>query len=108
MLRWIVRIRHRSGARTILRFPLMGTRRAFRQFPIVAKQVFEEVVVPLRRRRGPNYLKTAADRVCPFARTKFALPAEALLLDAGRLRLGTHERRITGTVGFAQGVSAGN
>ncbi len=65
----------------------MRTGRALGQFPFVAEQVLEEVVAPLRWRRGPDDFQAAADRVTPFARAKFALPAEALLLDAGGFRL---------------------
>src|SRR6202011_2632901 len=87
-LRRIVRVRYRGVACAIFRCPLMRTRPTLRQFPFVAEQVREEVVAPLRRRRGPNDFQAAADRVPAFARSKFALPAEALLLDAGRFRLG--------------------
>src|SRR5580704_9991837 len=86
----------------------MRTGRAFCQFPFVAKQIGEEVVAPFRRRRGPNDFQTAADRVIAFARTKFALPAEALLLDARGLRLWAHQFRIASTVSFAKAVTAGN
>ena len=87
-LRRIVRIRHGAGACAILRLPLMRTGRALGQFPFVAEQVREEVVAPLRRRRGPGDFQAAADRVTAFAGAKAVRPAEALLLDAGRFRLG--------------------
>src|ERR1700732_768662 len=86
----------------------MRTGRTLRQFPFVAEQVREEVVAPLRGRRGPNDFQAAADCVAAFARLKFALPAEALLLYAGRLRLYTHQFRIASAVGLAEGVTAGN
>src|SRR5258708_40300939 len=86
----------------------MRARRALGQFPFVAEQVGEEAVAPLRRRRGPNAFQAAADRVAAFARSKFALPAEALLLDAGRFRLCAYQFRIAGAVGFAEGVTAGD
>src|SRR5271157_5767212 len=86
----------------------MRTGRALGQFPFVAEQVREEVVAPLRRRRGPNDFQAAADRVIPFARAEFALPAEALLVDAGRFRYWANQRRIASAVGFAKGVTAGN
>ena len=92
----------------MLRLPLMRTGRALGQFPFVAEQVPEEVVAPLRWRRGPDDFQAAGDRVPSFARAKFALPAEALLLDAGGFRLRPHQRRIAGAVGFAEGVTAGN
>ncbi len=100
--------RHRSGARATLRRPLMRTSRALRQLPFVAEQVLEEVVAPLRRRRGPGDFQTAGDRIIALARAKAALPAEALLLDGGRFRLGTHMGRRAGAVGLAEGVTASN
>src|SRR5258708_35658434 len=86
----------------------MRTGRALGQFPFVAEQVREEVVAPLRWRRGPDDFQAAGDRVTPFARAKSALPAEALVLDAGAFRLWAHEGRSASAVGFAEGVTAGN
>src|SRR5580700_12294162 len=86
----------------------MRTGRALREFPFVAEQVGEEVVAPLRRCRGPNDFQAAADRVTAFARLEFALPAEALLLDAGRFGPCADECRIAGAVGLAEAVTAGN
>ena len=107
-LRRVVGIRHGTGARAMLRLPLMRTGRALRQFPFVAEQVPEEVVAPLRRRGGPGDFQAAADRVAAFAGAKAALPAQALLLDAGSFRLGPHMFRIAGAVGLAEGVTAGD
>src|ERR1022692_2750847 len=87
----------------------MRTGRALRQFPFVAEQVREEVVAPLRRRLAPNDLQTAADRVIPFARSKFVLPAQALLFDAGGFGFGADILvRIGSAVGFSESVTAGN
>ena len=72
----------------------MRTGRALRQFPFVAEQVPEEVVAPLRWRGGPNDLQAAGDRVIAFAGAEAALPAEALLLDAGGFGLRPHMGRI--------------
>ena len=107
-LRRVVGIRHRAGACAILRLPLMRTGRALRQFPFVAEQVLEEVVAPLRRRGGPGDFQAAGDRVTAFAGAEAALPAQALLLEAGRFRLGPHMRRRAGAVGLAEGVAAGD
>ena len=101
-------IRHRTGARAVLRRPLMRAGRALRQLPFVAEQVPEEVVAPLRRRGGPGDFQAAGDRVAAFAGAEAALPAQALLLDAGRFRLGPHVLRIAGAVGLAEGVAAGD
>src|SRR5712691_7459817 len=92
----------------MLRFPLMRAGRALGQFPFVAEQVPEEVVAPLRWRRGPDDFQAAADRVTAFAAAIGVLPAEALRLDAGGFRLCTHQRRIASAVGLAEGMTAGN
>ena len=107
-LRRVVGIRHCTGARVTLRLPLVRTGRALGQFPFVAEQVLEEVVAPLRRRAGPCDFQAAADRVAAYACVKAAHPAEALLLDACGFRHGTDVRWIAGTVGFAEGVTAGD
>src|SRR5262249_14815096 len=62
---------------------------------------------PRGRRRAPDDFRAAGDRVTPFARAKFALPAEALLLDAGGFRLRAHQCRIAGAVGLPEGMTAG-
>src|SRR5512138_245131 len=107
-LRTVVGIRNRTGACATLRLPLMRTGRALRQFPLVAEQDPKEVVAPLRWRVGPSDLQAAGDTVTPFAGAEAALPAEALLLDAGRFGLRPHMGRRAGAVGFAEGVAAGD
>ena len=93
----------------MLRFPLMRTGRALRQFPFVAEQVPEEVVAPLRWRGGPDDFQAAADRIGAFAAAKGVLPTEALLFDAGTLGFTTNIlARIGSAMGFAEGVSAGD
>src|SRR5260370_7930037 len=83
----------------------MRSSRALGQFPFVPEQVCEVVVAPLRWRRGPDHFQPAADRVIPFARAKFAPPAEALLLKAGGLGLWADVLvRICTAVGFAERV----
>src|SRR6516164_10812331 len=97
LLRLVVGVRDRgSGA---LRLPLPGAGRALGQLPFVVEEVVEEVVAPLRRRLRPGDLGAAGDAVGPDARAKFALPAEALLLDCPAFRRRTHQRRIAGAVG---------
>ncbi len=86
----------------------MRARRALRQLPVVAEQVLEEVVAPLRGRGGPRDLQAAGDRVPAFARAEDAPPAEALLLDARRFRLGPHMGLRAGAVGLAKGVTTGD
>src|ERR1700693_2658490 len=87
----------------------MRTRRALRQFPIVAEQVREEVIAPLRRRRGPNDFQAAADSVTTKTFAKFILPSETLILDVGTFWLGAYILSGNGSaVGFAEGVTAGD
>src|SRR6202162_5944332 len=105
-LRRVVGIRHCSGARATLRRPLVRTGWALRQLPFIAEQVAEEVVAPLRRRTAPGNFQAAGDRVTTFAGAKAALPAEALLLDAGSFRLRAHQCGFGRTGGFAESVGA--
>src|SRR5256885_14651851 len=88
--------------------PPSASKKTLRQFPFVAEQVLEEVVAPLRGPGGPRDLQAAGDRVTPFARADAALPAEALLLDAGRFGLRSHMGLSAGAMGFAEGVAAGD
>src|SRR5262249_15756271 len=76
-LRRIVGIRNRACARAILRRPLMRSCWAFRQLPVVAEQVLEEVVAPLRRRRGLGDFQAAGDGIATFAGAEATPPAEA-------------------------------
>jgi hypothetical protein len=66
------------------------------------------MVAPFRRRLRPDDLRAAGDRVWPEARAIFALPAQALILDAAGFRRRADKRRIAGAVSFAKGVAAGN
>src|SRR5256885_6728970 len=88
--------------------PPSASKKTLRQFPFVAEQVLEEVVAPLRGPGGPRDLQAAGDRVTALARAEAALPAEALLLDAGRFGLRPHMGLRAGTVGLAERVAAGN
>ncbi|MGY4347160.1 hypothetical protein ACVWXM_003627 [Bradyrhizobium sp. GM7.3] len=88
--------------------PLLRTARALSQLPFVLEQVLEEVVAPLRRRRGPGHLETAGDGIAANARRVLALPAEALIFERARFRLRSDQRRIAGAVGLAEGVAAGD
>src|SRR5208283_616204 len=95
-----------AGAGVILRSPLMGASRAFRELPFVAEQVLEEITAPLRRRGGPGDFQTAGDRVAAFAGAEAALPAQALLIEAGRFRSRPHMGRRAGAVGLAERMAA--
>ena len=93
----------------ILGSPLQRTGRTLRQLPLVAEQVVEVAVVPLHRVGGPGAFQAAGDRVGAFAGSERVPPAETLLLEAGALGFGTAVfGRVGGTVGFAEGVAAGN
>src|SRR5207244_13349203 len=81
----VVGIRDRAGAGAPLWSPLMRAGRALRQLPLVAEEVLEVVVAPLRGRGGPRDFQAAGDRVTALARAERAPPAAALLLAAGRL-----------------------
>ena len=106
-LRRIVRVRNRTRAGAPLRRPLIGAGRAFRQLPFVAEQVLEEVVAPFRRRRGPDDLYAAGDRVIAFAGAEFILPPEALLFDGRAFGFGADiDLGVGGAVRLAEGMAA--
>ena len=94
----------RAGA--VLGLPLVGARGAAGQLPLVAVQGLEEAVVPRHRGRRPGDLDTAGDRVAALARAERALPAQALLLDRGRLGIGADVVLRARTVRLAEGVAA--
>src|SRR3984885_4540814 len=87
----------------------MRAGRTLRQFPFVAEQVREEVVAPLRGRRGPYDFQSAADSVTTMTFAKLILPSQALIFNVGAFRFVAHI--ISGNscaMGFAEGVTAGN
>src|SRR5919198_5283124 len=101
-------VRHRARVRATFRLPLMRAGRALCQLPFVAEQIAEEIVAPLRRRRGPGDLQPAGDGVGTLARAEAVLPAEALLLERGGFWLRPHIRGRGSTVGLAERVAARN
>ena len=108
LLRLVVRIRHRSRARATLRLPLVRTGGALAQLPLVPEQVLEEVVAPLRRRRGPGELEAAGDRVTGIARAEAVPPADSLVLDVTAFGIGPHVLLGARAVRLAEGVAAGD
>src|SRR5262249_24105288 len=79
------------------------------EFPLIAEQVFQVVVVPLHRVSGPCSLQPAGDRVCAVAVAIVVFPAQPLLLDTGALWFGADILWRRGSaVGFAKRVPAGN
>src|SRR5262245_21221355 len=101
-----MRMRHGTGACAVLRLPLMGAGRALREFPLVAEQVLEVVVAPLRRRRGPGDFQAAGDRISAYAGSKFASPAKALLADLGPFGIRSTMGVSGGSVGLAEAMAA--
>src|SRR5690242_14400194 len=99
-LRRVEGIRNRGGS--ALRPELIGASRALLQLPFIFEQGLEKGVAPLRRRRAPGDFRAAGDRVFSFPCAIAALPAEALLLDGCRFRLGTDKRAVAGAVGLAE------
>ena len=108
LLRGIVRVRHGGRSLGILRSILRLAGRALGQLPLVAVQVLHEVVVPLHRVGGPGAFEAAGDRVPGLAAAVGVLPAEALLIDAGPLRLGADRVVRGGAVRLAERVTAGD
>src|ERR1700679_849642 len=86
----------------------MRTGRALGQLPLVAKEVREEVVAPLGRRRGPGNFETAGVGIAPLSGAEAALPAEALLLDGGGLRFRADIACGARAMGLAERVPAGD
>ena len=82
--------------------------RALGEFPFVAKQYPEKVVAPLGGCIGPDDFEATADRVIAFAGAKAALPAQALLFDAGRFGLRSNMFCVTRAVGLTESVAAGD
>src|ERR1044071_6154663 len=76
LLRLIERVRNRRAGS--LGNPLMCAGRALAQLPLVAEQILEEVVAPLRRRRGPGHFESAGDRIGAVAGAELVVPTEAL------------------------------
>src|SRR5579862_5043999 len=104
-----MRIRHRTFTCAILRYPLMRAGRTLCQLPFVAEQVREEVVAPLRWRRGPGNFQAAADGVGAVAFAKLILPPEALFLNGGAFRFVAHIlSRNSSAVSLSERVSAGD
>ena len=82
--------------------------RALGQLPFVLEQVLEEVVAEFRGRLRPGDFRAAGDGVGADAGAMRALPAEALVFQRARFRLGSNQRGIAGAVGLAERVAAGD
>src|SRR5262249_60928234 len=99
-------MRHGAGAIAVFRLPLMRAGRALREFPLVAEQVLEVVVAPLRGRRGPGDFQAAGDRVSSHAGTEFVSPAKALLGDFSRFGIRSTIGISGGSVRLAEAMAA--
>src|SRR5262252_1517685 len=99
-------MRHRAGASAVLRLPLMRAGRALREFPLVAEQVLEVVVAPLRGRRGPGDFQAAGDRVSALAGAEFVSPAKALLGEVSRFGIRSTIGSRGGSVSLAEAMAA--
>ena len=107
-LRGVVCVRHGACPGTVLRPPLMRARWALAQFPLVAKQMLEEVVVPFRRRGGPGHFQSTGNGVTGNAAAVLAAPAKALRLQVGGFGIRPHVGGIARAMGLAEGMPAGN
>ena len=109
LLLGVVGIRHGTLCRCVLVRPLLGAGGALRELPFIAEEVFQVVVVPLHRVRGPCALQAAADGIDAFSAAEAILPAQALLFDWCALGFGADIlARIGGAMSLAEGVSAGD
>ena len=92
----------------VLGHPLLGTGRALFQFPFVLEQVVEEQVGPLGGLLRPGHFRATADGVVAETGAVAALPAQAHHFNRRRFRLRAHQFRVTGAVGFTEGVATGD
>ena len=108
-LRRVVGIRNGPLGGLVLGRPLPRAGRTLRELPLVAEEVVEVVVGPLRRGARPGPFQAAGDRVLALALAESVLPAETLLLEGSPLGLGPDVlARIGGAVALAQRVTAGD
>src|SRR5438094_910719 len=92
----------------VLGLPLMSTGRTLREFPVILKEVLQEVVAPLGWSGSPRAFQPAGDGMCTVAVAEGVLPAEALLLDIGAFGFSANILgRDPRAMGFTEGVSAG-
>ena len=87
--------------------PLLGAGRALGELPLVSEEHLEIAHVELRRVGRPRALGAAGDRVGGLALEPGVEPAEALLLDVGRLRLAAQKLGVAIAVALADCVTAG-
>ena len=83
----VMRVGDGAGTGAAAGYPLLRACRALGQLPFKAKQVLEVLVGPLGWLAGPGDFQATGDGVAALAGAKAVLPAEALVLQASRLRL---------------------
>src|SRR5208337_2812522 len=89
--------------------PLLSACGALRQLPFIAEQILQVIVVPLCRVVCPCTLQAARYRIRALAAAKAVFPAQALLFDGSSFGYRTDIlERIGSSMGFAEGVSAGD
>ena len=103
-----VGVGHRSGTGIALGLPLPCTCGALGQLPLVAKEVLEVVVAPLRWGGGPGALEAAGSGVFGVAFAVGILPALTHFFHGSAGWFATHEAWVSCTVHFAKGVSTGH
>ena len=106
-LRRVVGIRDQVLGFDVFRCPLMGTGRALGQFPLVTEEHVEIAVIPSGGVWFPSPFDTTGGGVDAFASAELVDPAQALLFQRRGFRLWANQGRITGAVGFTEGVTAG-
>ena len=103
----VVRVRDGVLGLGVLRGPLFCASGALGELPLVLEEDLEVLVVPLGGLGGPCALGAAGGHVDTGVALE-VLPAETLVLDTGALGLGSEELRVGGTMGLAEGVTAGH
>ena len=86
--------------------PDLRASRALGQLPVISEEKIEIPHIPSRGISGPRTFNTAGCGVNAHAAFKIVAPPEALLHNARAFRLRAHELRITGTMRFAERMSA--
>src|SRR6187551_2972779 len=104
-----MRIRNCTSTCTCFRLPLLCTGRTLCQFPLEAKQVFEEVIAPFCWRSSPCTFETTGNGVCSGACAKGIFPTKALLLNTCcRWFLADIFTWVSCSVGLTKGVTTCN
>ena len=104
----VVGVRHRTDPGALLGPPLMCTRGAFGQFPLIPEQMLEKVVVPLRGRGGPGHLQTAGNGIPGDTAAVLAAPASPCASRSAASGVRAHMGSIARAVGLAESMPTGD